>query len=39
MWVVVADGVGTFANSVRVILLLHGMSVLVSDIGFFSFAN
>jgi site-specific DNA recombinase len=31
---VVAGGGGTFANSDRVILLLHGISVLVSDIGF-----
>jgi hypothetical protein len=34
MWVVVAGGVGTFANSARSILLVHGISVLVSDIGF-----
>jgi hypothetical protein len=30
---VVAGGGGTFANSDRVILLLHGIRVLVSDIG------
>jgi hypothetical protein len=30
--VVVAAGVGTLANSARVILLVHAMSVLVSDI-------
>ena len=36
-WVSVAGGVGTFANSARVIFPLHGISVLVSDIEFFSF--